>query len=56
MHCFKVGLCVCLVGTMLTACAQDKKLPQGERLSVLDDFSYQFVDAIFILGIYYLYW
>jgi len=29
---------------MLTACAQDKKLPQGERLSVLDDFSYQFVD------------
>ncbi len=41
MHCFRNGLCVCLVVFSLMGCAQDKKLPQGERLSILDNTSYE---------------
>ena len=41
MHCFRNGLCVCLVGFSLMGCTQDKKLPQGERLSILDNASYE---------------
>ena len=41
MHCFRNGLCVCLVGFSLMGCAQDKKLPHGERLSILDNTSYE---------------
>ena len=32
------GLCLCFVMLFVTSCAQDKKLPVGERLSILDDF------------------
>ena len=32
------GLCLCFVVLFVTSCAQDKKLPVGERLSILDDF------------------
>ena len=32
------GLCLCLSVLFITSCAQDKKLPVGERLSILDDF------------------
>ncbi len=32
------GLCLCFVVLFATSCAQDKKLPVGERLSILDDF------------------
>lgn len=33
------GLCLCVVMLSLASCAQDKKLPKGERISVLNDFS-----------------
>ncbi|MBR5598459.1 MAG: PQQ-like beta-propeller repeat protein, partial [Alphaproteobacteria bacterium] len=33
------GLCVCCWIVLLTACAHDKKLPVGERISILDDVS-----------------
>lgn len=32
------GLCLCVVALSLSACSQSKKLPQGERISVLKDF------------------
>lgn len=33
------GLCLCGILLSLSACSQDKKLPQGTRLSVLDDYN-----------------
>ena len=32
------GLCVCGLVLALSSCAQNKELPQGERISILDDF------------------
>ncbi len=31
------GLCLCMGAILLTSCAQDKKLPSGERISILDE-------------------
>jgi len=39
MHQLYKGLCVCCFILSLASCTQDKKLPVGERLSILDDFS-----------------
>ena len=38
MRWLNIGLCLCSVVLSLTACSQDKKLPEGVRISVLDDF------------------
>lgn len=38
MHWFNKGLCLCGVFMCLTACSQDKKLPEGIRVSALGDF------------------
>ena len=32
------GLCLCLIILGLTSCSQDKKLPEGVRLSILEDY------------------
>ena len=37
MHRLYRGLCVCGFALALASCAQDKKLPEGVRISVLDD-------------------
>ena len=37
MRWFNKGFCVCGMAFCLVACAQDKKLPEGVRVSVLDD-------------------
>lgn len=34
-----VGLCLCALLFCLTACSHDKKLPQGTRISVLEDYT-----------------
>ena len=40
MRVFYKGLCLCCFGLLtLTACSSDKKLPQGTRVSILDDYS-----------------
>lgn len=39
MHWLYKGLCVCSLALSVAACAQDKKLPQGVRISILDDAS-----------------
>lgn len=39
MHWLGRGLCVCGVVLGLASCAQNKKLPQGERLSILNEYS-----------------
>lgn len=39
MHQLYRGLCVCCCVLSLASCAQDKKLPTGERLSILDNLS-----------------
>ncbi len=39
MRWFNKGFCVCSMALCLVACAQDKKLPEGIRVSVLDDNS-----------------
>ncbi len=36
MHWLSKGLCLCGLVMLMTSCAQDKKLPQGVRISVLD--------------------
>lgn len=41
MRCLSKGLCLCFVVCVLSSCAQDKKLPVGERLSILNDFEQQ---------------
>lgn len=33
------GLCLCVAVLGLVSCAQDKKLPKGERISILNDFN-----------------
>ncbi|MBP5698656.1 MAG: PQQ-like beta-propeller repeat protein [Alphaproteobacteria bacterium] len=38
MHWLSRGLCLCGVVLSLVACSQNKKLPQGTRLSVLEDY------------------
>lgn len=38
MRWLNMGLCFCCILLNLTACSQDKKLPQGTRLSILDDY------------------
>ena len=43
MHWLSRGLCLCFVVLFATSCAQDKKLPVGERLSILDDFEQKLV-------------
>ncbi len=37
MHWLGKGLCVCGMVVFMASCAQDKKLPQGVRISILDD-------------------
>ena len=37
MHWLNKGLCVCCGVLLLSACAQDKVLPKGERISILND-------------------
>lgn len=39
MRWLNMGLCLCGVLLSLSACSQDKKLPQGTRLSILDDYN-----------------
>ena len=39
MHRLYKGLCVCCFVLSLASCSQDKKLPTGERLSILDTYS-----------------
>lgn len=39
------GLCLCCLALCFSACSQDKKLPQGERISVLDDVSAEFISS-----------
>ena len=39
MHWLGKGLCVCGIVLSLASCAQDKKLPLGERISILDEYS-----------------
>ena len=38
MNWLNKGLCLCSILLSLAACSQDKKLPQGTRLSVLEDY------------------
>jgi outer membrane protein assembly factor BamB len=45
MYRFGKGLFLFAVLICLTACSQDKKLPQGERISVLDDYEETAVKA-----------
>ena len=37
MHWLSKGLCVCGLVVFMASCAQDKKLPQGVRVSILDE-------------------
>ena len=37
MHWLGRGLCICGIALCVASCAQDKKLPEGVRVSVLDD-------------------
>ena len=37
MHWLSKGLCVCVLVVFMASCAQDKKLPQGVRVSILDE-------------------
>lgn len=37
MHGLSKGLCLCCIALLTVSCSQDKKLPKGERLSVLDN-------------------
>lgn len=39
MHWLGKGLCLCVLAMSLASCSQDKKLPQGVRISALDDFN-----------------
>ena len=39
MHWLGKGLCLCGMALCLSACSQDKKLPEGVRVSALGDFS-----------------
>ena len=39
MHWLGRGLCICGIALCVASCAQDKKLPEGVRVSVLDDES-----------------
>lgn len=39
------GLCLCSILLSLAACSQDKKLPQGTRLSVLEDYEAENIPA-----------
>lgn len=43
MRWLNMGLCLCGIILSLAACSQDKKLPQGTRLSILEDYD---VDAV----------
>jgi len=38
MNWLNKGLCLCSIFLSLAACSQDKKLPQGTRVSVLEDY------------------
>ena len=33
------GLCMCVIALCLVACSHDKKLPQGTRISILEDYN-----------------
>ena len=40
------GLCLCCAIVLLSSCANDKKLPSGERISILDEDNFLTVESV----------